>query len=127
MMDLVASNMIPESKLIVQLKRKRNCTYRNNLTKIFLLFIRMLRRSILTEKVARRGHHLTREYAVDPLDCPGVIGRLPGASREDSCWLVGYVGRANIMGARLHMLNEEQVHERGWSIHAPGIRLLRGR
>jgi H+/Cl- antiporter ClcA len=26
----------------------------------------LMRRSILTEKVARRGHHLTREYAVDP-------------------------------------------------------------
>src|SRR5262249_14128745 len=26
-----------------------------------------LRRSILTEKVARRGYHLSREYAVDPL------------------------------------------------------------
>src|SRR5256885_604410 len=27
-----------------------------------------LKRSILTEKVARRGFHLSREYAVDPLD-----------------------------------------------------------
>ncbi|MGB2889843.1 MAG: chloride channel protein [Candidatus Acidiferrales bacterium] len=27
-----------------------------------------LRRSILTEKVARRGYHLSREYAVDPLE-----------------------------------------------------------
>jgi chloride channel protein, CIC family len=27
----------------------------------------MLRRSILTEKVARRGHHVMREYSVDPL------------------------------------------------------------
>jgi chloride channel protein, CIC family len=26
----------------------------------------LLRRSILTEKVARRGHHLSREYRVDP-------------------------------------------------------------
>jgi CBS domain-containing protein len=26
-----------------------------------------MRRSILTEKLARRGHHLTREYSVDPL------------------------------------------------------------
>jgi len=25
-------------------------------------------RSILTEKVARRGHHLTREYSIDPLE-----------------------------------------------------------
>jgi H+/Cl- antiporter ClcA/CBS domain-containing protein len=28
----------------------------------------LLKRSILTEKVARRGHHLVREYAVDPFD-----------------------------------------------------------
>jgi chloride channel protein, CIC family len=27
-----------------------------------------LKRSILTEKVARRGYHLSREYAVDPLE-----------------------------------------------------------
>lgn len=26
----------------------------------------MLKRSILTEKVARRGHHITREYSIDP-------------------------------------------------------------
>ncbi len=28
----------------------------------------LLKRSILTEKVARRGHHIFREYSVDPLD-----------------------------------------------------------
>ncbi len=28
----------------------------------------LMRRSILTEKVARRGHHLIREYIVDPLE-----------------------------------------------------------
>ncbi len=28
----------------------------------------LMRRSILTEKVARRGYHLTREYSVDPLE-----------------------------------------------------------
>lgn len=28
----------------------------------------LLRRSILTEKVARHGHHLVREYSVDPLE-----------------------------------------------------------
>ena len=27
-----------------------------------------MKRSILTEKVARRGFHLSREYAVDPLE-----------------------------------------------------------
>src|SRR4029078_3856685 len=28
----------------------------------------LLRRSILTEKLARRGHHLAREYRVDPFE-----------------------------------------------------------
>ena len=28
----------------------------------------VLRRSILTEKISRRGHHLTRDYAIDPLE-----------------------------------------------------------
>jgi H+/Cl- antiporter ClcA len=32
------------------------------------LTVLMLRRSILTEKVARRGYHLSREYATDPLE-----------------------------------------------------------
>jgi chloride channel protein, CIC family len=32
----------------------------------------LLRRSILTEKVARRGHHVTREYAIDPFEATPV-------------------------------------------------------
>lgn len=31
-----------------------------------------LKRSILTEKIARRGHHLSREYVVDPLEALSV-------------------------------------------------------
>ena len=27
-----------------------------------------MRRSILTEKLARRGHHITREYSIDPFE-----------------------------------------------------------
>jgi CBS domain-containing protein len=33
-----------------------------------LVSVLVLKRSILTEKVARRGFHVTREYAVDPLE-----------------------------------------------------------
>ena len=33
-----------------------------------IVTVLLLRRSILTEKVARRGHHLVREYSVDPLE-----------------------------------------------------------
>jgi H+/Cl- antiporter ClcA len=33
-----------------------------------LFTVLTLKRSILTEKVSRRGYHLSREYAVDPLE-----------------------------------------------------------
>jgi len=36
-------------------------------TAAYLLTSLVLKRSILTEKVARRGYHLTREYDIDPL------------------------------------------------------------
>jgi CBS domain-containing protein len=52
-----------------------------------------LRRSILTEKVARRGYHLSREYAVDPLEILFVrevmrtkITVLPAASTLGEIW-----------------------------------------
>src|SRR6202023_959034 len=32
------------------------------------LTVLVLKRSILTEKVSRRGFHMTREYATDPLE-----------------------------------------------------------
>jgi CIC family chloride channel protein len=173
----------------------------------------LLRRSILTEKVARRGYHVMREYAVDPLAVTRVsevmaenvptinakmkvtelsdriarhdplvirhqalpvvdddgrlcgiitrgdvvhaleegadgdttvldagtrelvvayedevlqqavvkmlrnnIGRLPVVSREDSRRLVGYLGRAHLMAARLRQLEEEHVRERSLNI-----------
>jgi H+/Cl- antiporter ClcA/CBS domain-containing protein len=52
-----------------------------------------LRRSILTEKVARRGYHLSREYAVDPLEILFVrevmrtkVVVLPAASALGDIW-----------------------------------------
>ena len=36
-----------------------------------LFTVLTLKRSILTEKVSRRGYHLSREYAVDPLEILG--------------------------------------------------------
>lgn len=175
------------------------------------LTVLMLRRSILTEKVARRGFHITREYSVDPLavlrvgevmdrNVPTIpssmkvtelsdrlahrdpqlsrrqgtlildederlvgiitrgdvvraleqnkdgnmsvldagsrkliitypdeilhdavskmvrndIGRLPVVSRENPRQLLGYLGRASVMTARLRRLEEEHVREPGW-------------
>jgi H+/Cl- antiporter ClcA len=37
-------------------------------TAAYAVSILVLRRSVLTEKIARRGVHLTREYSVDPLE-----------------------------------------------------------
>jgi H+/Cl- antiporter ClcA len=34
----------------------------------YAVSVLLLRRSVLTEKIARRGYHLTREYDVDPLE-----------------------------------------------------------
>jgi CBS domain-containing protein len=175
------------------------------------LTVLMLRRSILTEKVARRGFHITREYSVDPLavlrvgevmdkNVPTIpasmkvtelsdrlahrdpqltrrqgtpivdeegrlvgiitrgdvvraleqsdsanitvfeagsrnlivtypdeilhdavskmvrndIGRLPVVSRDNHRQLLGYLGRASVMTARLRRLEEEHVREPGW-------------
>ncbi len=168
----------------------------------------LLRRSILTEKIARRGHHLVREYSVDPFEIhrigevmdrnvttvPGTmtvgelsariaggdpaltgrqgipivdaegslagiitrsdlmrameldpartvldagsrdlivaypdellrdavarmlgsdIGRLPIVDRRDPRRLVGYLGRAGVMRARVQLHQEETLRERG--------------
>jgi CIC family chloride channel protein len=181
----------------------------------YAVTVLLLRRSILTEKVARRGFHVTREYSVDPLavlrvgevmdgNPPSVpasmkvtelsdliahrdpkltrrqgipvvdeegrlagiitrgdvlraielgadgdttvldagsrrlvvayadellheavnktlrndIGRLPVALREDPHKLVGYLGRASVMAARLRRHEEEHVREQGLSLNA---------
>jgi H+/Cl- antiporter ClcA/CBS domain-containing protein len=63
----------------------------------------LLKRSILTEKVARRGHHITREYVVDPfeihrvreimirefptLDCDSPLSVLTGSDSALNTWL----------------------------------------
>ena len=42
------------------------------------------------------------------------IGRLPVVSRDDPRRLVGYLGRAAVLEARMKRLNEENVLEPGW-------------
>ena len=89
----------------------------------------VLRRSILTEKVARRGFHVMREYAVDPLealfvrevmqrtlhtvspatpagDLRRLVDRSPLARRQrlfpvldDDAGMLGVVGRSDVAGA----------------------------
>ncbi|ARP90577.1 chloride channel protein [Bordetella genomosp. 9] len=45
----------------------------------------LLKRSILTEKIARRGHHVVREYHVDPLE----LVRVQAIMRQDVMTLPG--------------------------------------
>ncbi len=58
----------------------------------FLLSVLLLKRSIITEKVARRGFHVMREYAVDPLEAMFVREVMrPAESLDDSADLEGVV------------------------------------
>jgi chloride channel protein, CIC family len=45
------------------------------------------------------------------------IGRLPVVDRNDPGQVVGYLGRAGVMAARLRRLDEEHVREPGWIKH----------
>lgn len=51
-------------------------------------------------------------------------GRLPVVSREDPTRVVGYLGRAAVLNARLQRLAEEQIREPGW---LPRLSPSRGR
>ncbi len=106
----------------------------------------LLKRSVLTEKIARRGLHLSREYSVDPLETffayelmtPGSAPAGTGLTvfdddtarhisycfaengvttatvvdRDEPERVIGVVTLADLLQARLHDLNEEQIRER---------------
>ena len=179
----------------------------------------LMRRSILTEKLARRGHHVTREYSIDPFEFARVrevmdkevptipatmklsdlsdriaagdpslsrrqgtlivdeqnrlvglitrgdivralrlsqsekmtvaeagstdltvafpdeplhaalskmlnrdVGRLPVVERNNRTKLVGYLGRAAILSARMKLHDEENVRQKGWTSQHPLIK-----
>jgi len=64
-----------------------------------------LKRSILTEKVARRGFHLSREYSVDPLEILFVRDAMrKNVFALDAACTVGYLGRE----VKLHHANNGQ-------------------
>jgi len=176
----------------------------------------LMRRSILTEKLARRGHHITREYSIDPFefarvrevmdkDVPTIpasmklselsdriadgdanlsrrqgtlivneqnqlvgiitrgdivralrknqsqettvaeagstnlavafpdeplhaaltkmlnrnVGRLPVVERANHTKVVGYLGRASILSARMQIHEEENIRQKGWASQHP--------
>jgi len=179
----------------------------------------LMRRSILTEKLARRGHHITREYSIDPFELARVgevmernvttipaamklaelsnriaggdvelnrrqgtlivdaqqrlvgiitrgdilralrrsqvyeltvieagstnltvaypdepldaalakmlirdVGRLPVVERNDPSKVVGYLGRAAILSARMNLHEEENLLQKGWASQHPRIK-----
>lgn len=179
----------------------------------------LMRRSILTEKLARRGHHITREYSIDPFELARVsevmerdvttipanmklsdlsdriaggdaelnrrqgtlivdeqnrlvgiitrgdilralrlnevseltvmeagssnltvaypdepldaalakmlnrdVGRLPVVERNNPSKMVGYLGRAAILSARMKLHEEENVLQKGWASQHPLIK-----
>jgi chloride channel protein, CIC family len=60
----------------------------------YALTVLLLKRSILTEKIARRGQHVVREYSIDPFELLRVsevmvrdVDTLPGAMRVDEAVL----------------------------------------
>jgi chloride channel protein, CIC family len=115
----------------------------------------ILKRSVLTEKVARHGHHLTREYTTDPLETffvrdvmsPVTDLAIPLTVRADDTLravayrfadtgvtsalvaddtgVIGVVTVADLLTARLHDLTEEHHRER--VIVFPSPRGARGR
>jgi H+/Cl- antiporter ClcA len=102
----------------------------------YAISVLVLRRSVLTEKVARRGIHLNREYNVDPLevlfvgdvmtddDAPATIAGAPTVYIDDTLRHVAYVmaesGRTAL-----------PVAERAWPARPVGVvrleQLLAGR
>jgi chloride channel protein, CIC family len=74
----------------------------------------LLRRSILTEKLARRGQHVAREYSVDlfELSCVGdVMDRQPPivSASSSTAWLVSRVveGDPDLARRQAHLLTDE--------------------
>lgn len=53
------------------------------------------------------------------------IGRLPVVSRDNSQRMIGYLGRAGVLGARRRRLEEEHVRESGWIRHVTSKREAR--
>jgi H+/Cl- antiporter ClcA/predicted transcriptional regulator len=78
----------------------------------------VMKRSILTEKVARRGHHLSREYAVDPLETHLVrdVMRAPVVTLPDGASLLEVLETV--------LANEGSRSQRLYPVVAPGDRLV---
>ncbi len=93
-------------------------------TAAFLLSTLVLKRSVLTEKVVRKGTHVTREYSVDPLEVLLVSEVMPrnfvsfraGTSLHDAAteaagaWASGPGKRKLEQGQRLYPVLDDDNH-----------------
>ena len=70
------------------------------------LTVLTLKRSILTEKVARRGYHLSREYAVDPLEI--LFVREVMRPQRGGAAGAGTLGEMQILSARRLDIRQQQ-------------------
>jgi CIC family chloride channel protein len=64
-------------------------------TAAFAVSVLLLRRSVLTEKIARRGLHLSREYSVDPLEVLFVGDVMSAEPGESGPFPLGTVAHAD--------------------------------
>jgi chloride channel protein, CIC family len=87
-----------------------------------------LKRSILTEKVARRGYHLSREYAVDPLEilfvrevmrnkvvvlpAASILGEMQSSLRGDDRQQQRLLPVVNAGGQLIGVLTRRDIRER---------------
>ena len=86
----------------------------------FLLSVLLLKRSIITEKVARRGFHVMREYAVDPLEAMFVREVMrPPADGDGTPGVVAHPDEVlRVVAGRMaaHELDELPVVDRGTGV-----------
>ncbi len=82
----------------------------------YFLIVLTMKRSILTEKIARRGYHLSREYAIDPLEIlftrevmrPNVVALPADATLEQAREMIRPAQRPR--GQHLFPVVDEQKH-----------------
>jgi H+/Cl- antiporter ClcA len=77
-----------------------------------------------TKLIVTYPNELVSEAAAKMLHAD--IGRLPVVERSDERKVVGYLGRAAILSARMRRLQDEHVREPGWLAGFPGSLGVRG-
>ena len=50
------------------------------------------------------------------------VGRLPVVERHDRTKVVGYLGRAAILSARMKLHEEENIRQKGWASQHPPLK-----